>query len=52
MFLYVDSIRIAYNSSTPDTNTLFHVVFFLLDDSPASEFYVPTLRNTISAPSS
>jgi hypothetical protein len=25
-----------------------HVVFFLLGASPASEFYVPTFRNTLS----
>ena len=25
----------------------FSVVFFLLGDSPPSEFYVPTLRNTV-----
>jgi hypothetical protein len=29
---------------------LFHLVFFLLGDSPASEFYVPTFRNTLSLP--
>jgi hypothetical protein len=28
------------------------VVFFLLGDSPASEFYVLTFRNTLSVPSS
>jgi len=27
-------------------------VFFLLGDSPSSEFYVPTFRNTLSVPSS
>jgi len=27
------------------------VIFFLLGDSPASEFYVPTFRNTLSVPS-
>jgi len=27
---------------------LIQVVFFLLGDSPASEFYVPTFRNTLS----
>jgi hypothetical protein len=27
------------------------VVFFLLDDFPASEFYVPTFRNTLLVPS-
>jgi len=29
-----------------------NVVFFLLGDSPASEFYMPTFRNTLSVPSS
>jgi len=28
------------------------MVFFLLGDSPASEFYVPTFRITLSVPSS
>ena len=28
------------------------VVFLLLPDSSASEFYVPTFRNTLSVPSS
>ena len=28
------------------------VVFFVLDDSLLSEFYVPTFRNTLSFPSS
>jgi len=28
------------------------VVFFLLGDSPTSEFYMPTLWNTLSVPSS
>ena len=28
------------------------VVFFLLGDTPASEFYVPTFRNMLSVPSS
>jgi len=26
------------------------VVCFLLGDSPASEFYIPTFRNTLSVP--
>jgi len=29
-----------------------NVVFFLLGNSPASEFYVSTFRNTLSIPSS
>ena len=29
-----------------------HVVFFLMGDSPESEFYVPTFRNTRFVPSS
>ena len=32
-------------------NTLLFVVFFILGDFPASEVYVPTLRNTVSVPS-
>jgi len=28
------------------------VVCFLLGNSPASEFYIPTFRNTLSVPSS
>ena len=31
---------------------LKNVVFFLFGDSAASEFYVPTFRNTLSVPSS
>ena len=30
---------------------VLNVVFLLLGDSPASEFYVPTFRNTLSVPS-
>jgi hypothetical protein len=33
-------------------NFIIHVVFFLLGDSLASEFYVPTFRNILSVPSS
>jgi hypothetical protein len=29
-----------------------NVICFLLDNSPASEFYIPTFRNTLSVPSS
>jgi len=28
---------------------VYSVVFFLLGDSPASEFYIPTFRNTLSS---
>jgi hypothetical protein len=42
--------------STPFLISNFHrvlnVVFFLLVDFPASEFYVPTFLNTLSVPSS
>ena len=31
---------------------VLHVVYFLLGNSPASEFYMPTFRNTLSVPSS
>ena len=30
----------------------FHFVCFLLGDSPASDLYMPTFRNTLSVPSS
>jgi len=30
---------------------LFVVVCFLLGNSPASEFYIPTFQNTLSVPS-
>jgi len=29
-----------------------NALFFILGDSPGSEFYVPTFRNTLSVPSS
>jgi len=29
-------------------NVLYNLVFFVLCDSPASDVYVPTLRNTLS----
>jgi len=32
--------------------TILNVVFFLLGDSPASEFYIPTFQNALSVPSS
>ena len=31
---------------------VLNVAFFLLGDTPASEFYVPTFRNILSIPSS
>jgi hypothetical protein len=33
-------------------NTVDSVLFFLLGESPASEFYVPTFRNKLSVTSS
>ena len=36
---------------TEKENKIF-LVCFLLDNSPASEFYMPTFRNTLSVPSS
>ena len=33
-------------------NNTKHVVCFLLGDSPASDLYMPTFRNTLSVPSS
>ena len=44
-----------FNWSHPDVfslNILIFFVFFLLGNSPASEFYMPTFRNTLSVPSS
>ena len=38
--------------SCPHSNIVRDVVFFLLGESPASEFYVPTYRNTQTVPSS
>ena len=38
------------NRYLPNTN--IDVVCFLLGNSPASEFYMPTFRNTLSVPSS
>jgi hypothetical protein len=35
-------------SQTYFWNRILHVVCFLLGDSPASEFYKPTFRNTLS----
>jgi hypothetical protein len=32
-----------------DKTVLKNVVFFLFGDSPASEYYVPTFRNTVSS---
>jgi len=31
---------------------VLYVICFLLSNSPASEFYMPTFRNTLSVPSS
>jgi hypothetical protein len=30
---------------------VLNVVFFLMGNTPASEFYMPTFRNTLSVPS-
>jgi hypothetical protein len=38
--------------SCPQSNIVSGVVFFLLGESPASDFHVPTFRNTLSFPSS
>ena len=35
----------------PGSTTFFNFVCFLLGNSPASEFYTPTFRNTLSVPS-
>jgi len=39
-------------SITYEPNDFKRVVIFLLGDSPVSEFYVPTLWNTLSLPPS
>jgi len=36
----------------PEVTNSWCVVCFLLGNSPASEFYMPTFRNTLSVPSS
>jgi hypothetical protein len=36
----------------PNFRRVQYVVCFLLGNSPASEFYMPTFRNTLSVPSS
>ena len=41
----VDTVRIFLISNC---RRVVDVIFFLLGDSPASEFYVPTFRNTLS----
>jgi len=40
MYEYVDLNKYS-------TKFIIHVVFFLFGDSKASEFYVPTFRNTV-----
>jgi len=41
-----------FNSGFKGLNTAQYVVCFLLGNSPASEFYMLTFRNTLSVPSS
>jgi hypothetical protein len=41
-----------YMSYTEHCNDFTFIVCFLLGNSPASEFYMPTFRNTLSVPSS
>jgi len=45
----LDSVRAEENVME---SKIFYVVFFLFGDSPVSEFYVPTFRNTLYVPSS
>jgi len=47
LLLLEGKVRKAWQSSNKR-----NVVFFLLDDSPMSEFYVPMFRNTLSVPPS
>jgi len=39
------SVPLRHDAVIPDVSK--DVVFFLLGDSPVSEFYVPTFRNTV-----
>ena len=39
-----------YRLFIPNFRRVLKIVFFLLGYSPASEFYVPTFRNTLSVP--
>ena len=43
------SFQVHSKSQHKETQT--HIVCFLLSNSPASEFYMPTFRNTLSVPS-
>jgi hypothetical protein len=42
----------ALQSLISNLGHVLNVVFFLLGDTPVSEFYMPTFRNTLSVPSS
>ena len=51
----INTIRCIYSKIPPDDEQLIyskHVICSLLGNSPASEFYMPTFRNTLSVPSS
>jgi len=37
-----------FNEARIHERQVYSIVFFLLGDSPAYEFYVPTFRNTLS----
>jgi hypothetical protein len=41
-----------YTFLISDFRSVVNVLCFLLGNSPASEFYIPTFRNTLSVPSS
>jgi len=41
-----------FNAIRFENKTVFNFVCFLLGNSPASEFYIPTFRNTLSLPAS
>ena len=45
-YLFFDTYEYV-NLNRYKTKFIKHVVFFLLGDSTASEFYVPTFRNTL-----
>jgi hypothetical protein len=52
LFIVVEINGVLVIILTTDGSKYLYVVFFLLCDSLASEFYVSTFRNTLSVPSS
>jgi hypothetical protein len=50
--IYCHTIFVKPKSTYVRRNKFYNVVCFLLGNSLASEFYMPTFRNTLSVPSS